>query len=90
MSLVGSERWNKLTETIKNAQREIEKFSDKERNKDYIAELWKNRIDLIDKALSSYKEWSKLEGKDAAANRVKSNKEFGGLFTGAYGFKLAS
>lgn len=88
VSLVGSERWNKLTETIKNAQREIEKFSDKERNKDYIAELWKNRIDLIDKALSSYKEWSKLEGKDAAANRVKSNKEFGGLFTGAYGFKL--
>lgn len=88
VSLVGSERWNKLTKTIKNAQREIEKFSDKERNKDYIAELWKNRIDLIDKALSSYKEWSKLEGKDAAANRVKSNKEFGGLFTGAYGFKL--
>lgn len=88
VSLVGSERWNKLTETIKNAQREIEKFSDKERDQDYIAELWKNRIDLIDKALSSYKEWSKLEGKDAAANRVKSNKEFGGLFTGAYGFKL--
>lgn len=88
VSLVGSERWSKLTETIKNAQREIEKFSDKERNKDYIAELWKNRIDLIDKALSSYKEWSELEGKDAAANRVKSNKEFGGLFTGAYGFKL--
>lgn len=89
VSLVGSERWNKLTETIKNAQKEIDKFSDKEKGKDYTAELWKKRIDLIDKALSSYKEWSKLEGKNAATNRVKSNKEFGDLFTGAYGFKLA-
>lgn len=62
---------------------------DKEKGKDYTAELWKKRIDLIDKALSSYKEWSKLEGKNAAANRVKSNKEFGDLFTGTYGFKLA-
>lgn len=89
VSLVGSERWNKLTETIKNAQKEIDKFSDKEKGKDYTAELWKKRIDLIDKALSSYKEWSKLEGKNAATNRVKSNKEFGDLFTGVYGFKLA-
>lgn len=89
VSLVGTDSWNKLTETIKNAQKEIDKFSDKEKGKDYTAELWKKRIDLIDKALSSYKEWSKLEGKNAAANRVKSNKEFGDLFTGVYGFKLA-
>lgn len=89
VSLVGTDSWNKLTETIKNAQKEIDKFSDKEKGKDYTAELWKKRIDLIDKALSSYKEWSKLEGKNAATNRVKSNKEFGDLFTGAYGFKLA-
>lgn len=89
VSLVGTDSWNKLTETIKNAQKEIDKFSDKEKGKDYTAELWKKRIDLIDKALSSYKEWSKLEGKNAAANRVKSNKEFGDLFTGTYGFKLA-
>lgn len=87
-SLIGSDRWNKLTETIKNAQKEIDKFSDKENGKDYTAELWKKRIDLIDKALSSYKEWSKLEGENGASNRVKNNKEFSDLFTGAYGFKL--
>lgn len=88
VSLVGGERWNKLTETIKNAQKELDKFSDKEKAKDHIAELWKKRIDLIDKALSSYKEWSALEGKDAASNRVKENVGFKELFNKNNGFSL--
>lgn len=41
--------------------------------KDLIAEQWQNRISLIEKALSAYREWAELEGKDAAKKRVVEN-----------------
>lgn len=57
-------------------------------SEDAVADMWKKRIDLIDKALSSYKEWSALEGKDAASNRVKENVGFKELFNKNNGFSL--
>lgn len=41
--------------------------------KDLIAEQWQNRISLIEKALSAYKEWAELEGEESARKRVVEN-----------------
>lgn len=48
--------------------------------KDPIAEQWKNRADLIDKAVSSYEKWRKIEGEEAASQRVKGISEFAPIF----------
>ena len=48
--------------------------------KDPIAEQWKDRSDLIDKAISSYEKWRKIEGDEAATQRVKGISEFSSVF----------
>lgn len=50
--------------------------------KDPIAEQWKARTDLIDKAVSSYEKWRKIEGDEAASQRAKSMPEFSSVFDG--------
>lgn len=48
--------------------------------KDPIAEQWKDRADLIDKAVSSYEKWRKIEGEEVASQRVKGISEFAPIF----------
>lgn len=48
--------------------------------KDPIAEQWKNRSDLIEKAISSYEKWKKIEGEESASQRVKNIPEFAPVF----------
>lgn len=48
--------------------------------KDPIAEQWKARTDLIDKAVSSYEKWRKIEGEEVASQRVKGISEFASIF----------
>lgn len=48
--------------------------------KDPVAEQWKNRADLIEKAISSYEKWRKIEGEESAAQRVKNIPEFAPVF----------
>lgn len=48
--------------------------------KDPVAEQWKDRADLIDKAISSYEKWRKIEGDEAATQRVKGISEFSSVF----------
>lgn len=50
--------------------------------KDPISKQWKERTDLIDKAISSYDKWRKIEGDEAASQRVKSMPEFSFAFDG--------
>lgn len=47
---------------------------------DPIAEQWKERADLIEKAISSYEKWRKIEGEEAATQRVKNIPEFVPVF----------
>lgn len=56
----------------------LEKSSGNE--KDPIAEQWKDRADLISKALSLYDKWKKIEGEEAASQRVKGVSEFAPIF----------
>lgn len=56
----------------------LEKSSGSE--KDPIAEQWKDRSDLISKALSLYDKWKKIEGEEAASQRVKGVSEFAPIF----------
>lgn len=56
----------------------LEKSSRSE--KDPIAEQWKDRADLISKALSLYDKWKKIEGEEAASQRVKGVSEFAPIF----------
>ena len=71
---------------LKNATDEILKTfgrvtkETKDAAKDHIAEQWKNRADLIDKAISSYEKWRKIEGDEAATQRVKGISEFSFVF----------
>lgn len=48
----------------------------KKKGRDVIADQWKERIKLIEKAISTYKEWAELEGKGKAYQRVQSNQTF--------------
>lgn len=43
---------------------------------DTVLKQWQERIKLIEKAISTYKEWAALEGKDKAYQRVQSNQTF--------------
>lgn len=84
--------WNEETrksidkaKLLKNATDEILKTfgrvtKETQNTKDPIAEQWKARTDLIDKAVSSYKEWRKIEGEEAASQRVKGISEFAPIF----------
>lgn len=66
------------TRKIYNALGGLEKSSGSE--KDPIAEQWKDRADLISKALSLYDKWKKIEGEEAASQRVKGVSEFAPIF----------
>lgn len=66
------------TRKIYKALGGLEKSSRSE--KDPIAEQWKARTDLIDKAVSSYEKWRKIEGEEAASQRVKGISEFAPIF----------
>lgn len=67
-----------VTRTIYKALGGLEKSSGN--TKDPIAEQWKDRADLIDKAVSSYEKWRKIEGEEAASQRVKGISEFAPIF----------
>lgn len=69
-----------VTRTIYKALGGLEKSSGN--TKDPIAEQWKERTDLIDKAISSYDKWRKIEGDETASQRVKSMPEFSFAFDG--------
>lgn len=66
------------TRKIYKALGGLEKSSRSE--KDPIAEQWKDRADLISKALSLYDKWKKIEGEEAASQRVKGVSEFASIF----------
>lgn len=66
------------TRKIYKALGGLEKSSRSE--KDPIAEQWKDRADLISKALSLYDKWKKIEGEEAASQRVKGVSEFAPIF----------
>lgn len=84
--------WNEETrksidkaKLLKNATDEILKTfgrvtKETQNTKDPIAEQWKARTDLIDKAVSSYEKWRKIEGEEAASQRVKGISEFAPIF----------
>lgn len=86
--------WNEETrksidkaKLLKNATDEILKTfgrvtKESGESQDPIAEQWKARTDLIDKAVSSYEKWRKIEGDEAASQRVKSMPEFSSVFDG--------
>lgn len=67
-----------VTRKIYKALGGLEKSSGSK--KDPIAEQWKARTDLIDKAVSSYEKWRKIEGDEAATQRVKGISEFSSVF----------
>lgn len=84
--------WNEETrksidkaKLLKNATDEILKTfgrvtKETQNTKDPIAEQWKARTDLIDKAVSSYEKWRNIEGEEAASQRVKGISEFAPIF----------
>lgn len=84
--------WNEETrksidkaKLLKNATDEILKTfgrvtKETQNTKDPIAKQWKARTDLIDKAVSSYEKWRKIEGEEAASQRVKGISEFAPIF----------
>lgn len=84
--------WNEETrksidkaKLLKNATDEILKTfgrvtKETQNTKDPIAEQWEARTDLIDKAVSSYEKWRKIEGDEAATQRVKGISEFSSVF----------
>lgn len=84
--------WNEETrksidkaKLLKNATDEILKTfgrvtQETQNTKDPIAEQWKARTDLIDKAVSSYEKWRNIEGEEAASQRVKGISEFAPIF----------
>lgn len=67
-----------VTRTIYKALGGLEKSYGN--TKDPIAEQWKARTDLIDKAVSSYEKWRNIEGEEAASQRVKGISEFAPIF----------
>jgi hypothetical protein len=84
--------WNEETrksidkaKLLKNATDEILKTfgrvtKETQNTKDPIAEQWEARTDLIDKAVSSYEKWRKIEGEEVASQRVKDISEFAPIF----------
>lgn len=43
---------------------------------DSVADMWKKRIELADKAIQSYNKWKEVEGKDASETRVKESDAY--------------
>ena len=75
------ERLKELKNEIESAKKEAESFGvdtgkPARTDKDPRADLWNERIRLIEKAISYYKEWSEIEGKVNASERTQSNPLF--------------
>lgn len=75
------ERLKELKNEMESARKEAESFGadtgkPTQSNKDPMADLWNERIRLIEKAISYYKEWSEIEGKKNASERTQSNPLF--------------
>lgn len=75
------ERLKELKNEIESAKKEAESFGvdtgkPARTDKDPMADLWNERIRLIEKAISYYKEWSEIEGKVNASERTQSNPLF--------------
>lgn len=75
------ERLKELKNEMESARKEAESFGadtgkPTQSNKDPMADLWNERIRLIEKAISYYKEWSEIEGKVNASERTQSNPLF--------------
>lgn len=75
------ERLKELKNEIESAKNEAESFGvdtgkPARTDKDPMADLWNERIRLIEKAISYYKEWSEIEGKVNASERTQSNPLF--------------
>ena len=51
------------------------------KEKDPVAEEWKKRLDLMDKAISMYNKWKEIIGEDEAKNRVQGDKTFSEIFS---------
>lgn len=62
-----AKEWKKAYEALGG------KSSTSRAGSDPVTEMWKERIELIEKALDAYGKWSELEGTDAAAKRVTDN-----------------
>ena len=62
-----AKEWKKAYEALGG------KSSTSRSGSDPVTEMWKERIELIEKALDAYGKWSELEGNDAAAKRVTDN-----------------
>ena len=54
----------------------------KGKGKDPVAEMWKERIDLMKEAESEYRKWSELAGKDQAETKLRESGLFGSLGEG--------
>ena len=66
---------------MESAKKEAESFGadtgkPAQPDKDPMADLWNERIRLIEKAISYYKEWSEIEGKKNASERTQSSPLF--------------
>ena len=75
------DRLKKLKDEVESAKKEAESFGadtgkPAQPDKDPMADLWNERIRLIEKAISYYKEWSEIEGKENASERTQSNPLF--------------
>lgn len=75
------ERLKELKNEMESARKEAESFGadtgkPTQSNKDPMEDLWNERIRLIEKAISYYKEWSEIEGKKNASERTQSNPLF--------------
>jgi|GEM_PF-643326 len=55
---------------------------DKDKTKDDpVADMWKKRIELLEKAQTLYKKWVDVEGHEAALKRVQGDETFGSIFS---------
>ena len=75
------ERLKELKNKVESAKKEAESFGadtgkPAQPDKDPMADLWNERIRLIEKAISYYKEWSEIEGKKNASERTQSSPLF--------------
>lgn len=85
----GYKREQKIIDAARAGQKQFGyELEENKSTKDSVYEMWKNRYDLIKKALEIYEKWKDIEGKDKAENRVKDNPLFADLFNGSFGFSV--
>ena len=64
---------NRLEKDILNPEKDTSK------GKDEIADLWKNRIELMKQAEAEYKKWAEIVGKEEAERKLEESGVFAGL-----------